>query len=57
MKHVLVTDGVGFIGSGFIRHLLPIEARVRIVNLDALAYAGSLENLKDLPAANSRSPT
>ena len=50
MKNVLVTGGAGFIGSNFVRYLLEVEARVQVVNLDALTYAGSLENLKDLPA-------
>lgn len=50
MKKVLVTGGAGFIGSNFVRYLLDAEPQVQIVNLDALTYAGSLENLKDLPA-------
>jgi dTDP-glucose 4,6-dehydratase len=49
--NVLVTGGAGFIGSNFVRHLLQTEPDVRIVNLDALTYAGSRENLKDLPGA------
>jgi dTDP-glucose 4,6-dehydratase len=49
MHNVLVTGGAGFIGSNFIRFLLNAEPEVEIVNLDALTYAGSLENLKDLP--------
>lgn len=49
MKQVLVTGGAGFIGSNFIHWLLDQDADVHIVNLDALTYAGSLENLKDLP--------
>lgn len=49
MKNVLVTGGAGFIGSNFIRYLLRTETEIRIVNLDALTYAGSLENLKDIP--------
>jgi dTDP-glucose 4,6-dehydratase len=49
MKNILVTGGAGFIGSNFIRHLLQAEADLQIINLDALTYAGSLENLKDLP--------
>ena len=50
MKNVLVTGGAGFIGSNFIRYLLRAEPEARIVNLDALTYSGSQENLKDLPA-------
>ncbi len=49
MKNVLVTGGAGFIGSNFIRYLLAREPEVLIVNLDLLTYAGSLENLRDLP--------
>lgn len=49
MHNVLVTGGAGFIGSNFVRYLLKVEPAVRIVNLDALTYAGSRENLKDLP--------
>lgn len=52
MKQVLVTGGAGFIGSNFIRHLLRERSDVHIVNLDALTYAGSLENLKDLPGSD-----
>ena len=48
MKNVLITGGAGFIGSNFVRFLLKDEPEVQIVNLDALTYAGSLENLKDL---------
>lgn len=51
MQNILVTGGAGFIGSNFVRYLLKIEPGVRIINLDALTYAGSQENLKDLPAA------
>ncbi|MBT3322763.1 MAG: dTDP-glucose 4,6-dehydratase [Anaerolineae bacterium] len=49
MKKILVTGGAGFIGSNFVRYLLKKEANIEIVNLDILAYAGSLENLKNLP--------
>lgn len=53
MKHVLVTGGAGFIGANFIHYLLQAEPDVHIINLDALTYAGSLENLKDV-AENPR---
>jgi dTDP-glucose 4,6-dehydratase len=49
MRHILVTGGAGFIGSNFVHYLLQSEPDVQIINLDALTYAGSLENLKDLP--------
>jgi dTDP-glucose 4,6-dehydratase len=50
MKHkLLVTGGAGFIGSNFIRYIQKISPEIKIVNLDLLTYAGSLENLKDLP--------
>ncbi len=49
MQNVLITGGAGFIGSNFVRYLLKAESEVQIINLDALTYAGSLENLKDLP--------
>jgi dTDP-glucose 4,6-dehydratase len=48
-KRVLVTGGAGFISSNFIRHLLnatPYE----IVSVDALTYAGNLDNLADVLA-------
>ncbi|HEY9087229.1 MAG TPA: dTDP-glucose 4,6-dehydratase [Anaerolineaceae bacterium] len=48
-KHLLVTGGAGFIGANFIHHLLSMDAEVRVTNLDALTYAGSLENLRYLP--------
>ena len=43
---LLVTGGAGFIGSNFVRYLLDAAPEVRIVNLDALTYAGNLENLE-----------
>jgi len=52
MKNVLVTGGAGFIGSNFIRYLLQVEPQVQVINLDALTYAGSLDNLRDLPDAS-----
>lgn len=49
MKNILVTGGAGFIGSNFVHYLLRTEPEVNVIVLDALTYAGSLENLKDLP--------
>ncbi|RME06984.1 MAG: dTDP-glucose 4,6-dehydratase [Anaerolineae bacterium] len=49
MRNVLVTGGAGFIGSNFVRYILQVEPQVHVVNLDALTYAGSLENLRALP--------
>jgi dTDP-glucose 4,6-dehydratase len=48
--NLLVTGGCGFIGSNFIRQRLlePGSAVKRIVNLDALTYAGNPANLADL---------
>jgi len=44
-KTVLVTGGAGFIGSNFVRHLYTKYPNYRILILDALTYAGSIENL------------
>jgi len=49
MKRVLVTGGAGFIPSNVIRHLLD-ETGHEVVSLDALTYAGNLENLADVLA-------
>ena len=48
MATLLVTGGCGFIGSNFVRHLLATDESVRVVNLDALTYAGNPANLRDL---------
>lgn len=45
---VLVTGGMGFIGSNFIRYAMSEHADWEITNLDRLTYAGNPENLKDL---------
>jgi dTDP-glucose 4,6-dehydratase len=46
-KRVLVTGGAGFIPSNFIRHLLA-KTPYDVVSLDALTYAGNVENLADV---------
>jgi len=48
-RNVLITGGAGFIGCNFVRYMLASDPNVKIVNLDMLTYAGSLENLTDLP--------
>jgi dTDP-glucose 4,6-dehydratase len=45
---VLVTGGAGFIGSNFVRRTLSTRPEIEIVVLDALTYAGSMENLEGL---------
>lgn len=45
---LLVTGGAGFIGSCFIRYMLNKYPDYKILNLDALTYAGNLENLDDV---------
>ncbi len=47
MTRVLVTGGAGFISSGVVRYLLA-ETPYEVVSLDALTYAGNLENLADV---------
>ncbi len=47
-KNILITGGAGFIGSHVVRLFVNKYPDYRIVNLDALTYAGNLENLKDI---------
>ena len=48
MKNILVTGGAGFIGSNFCRYMLDKYPECNITVLDALTYAGNLDNLSDL---------
>lgn len=48
MKRIFVTGGAGFIGSAFVRMVLAEHPDVEITDLDALTYAGNLENLAGL---------
>lgn len=46
--NILVTGGAGFIGSCFIRHILKKYKDYKVINIDALTYAGNIENLNDI---------
>ena len=49
MRTYLVTGGAGFIGSNYIHYMFKkYDKDIRIINVDALTYAGNLENLKDV---------
>ena len=50
MQSILVTGGAGFIGSNFVHMLVELRPEWRVVNLDALTYAGNLENLTAVEA-------
>ncbi len=45
---LLITGGAGFIGSCFVRHILNKYKDYQVINLDALTYAGNIENLDDV---------
>jgi dTDP-glucose 4,6-dehydratase len=47
-RHILITGGAGFIGSNFVHHWCCKYPEDRVIVLDALTYAGNLNNLQDL---------
>src|SRR5678810_928252 len=51
MKTIIITGGAGFIGSHVVRLFVTKYPDYKIINLDALTYAGNLENLKDIETA------
>lgn len=48
MNTILITGGAGFIGANFIPFFLKENPNTRVVNVDALTYAGDLENLNEV---------
>ena len=51
MKTYLVTGAAGFIGANYIKYILAKHDDIKVVILDALTYAGNLENLKDVDSS------
>ena len=54
-KDILITGGAGFIGSHVVRRFVQTYKEYHIHNLDALTYAGNLENLRDIETSENYS--
>ena len=52
-KTILITGGAGFIGSHVVRNMVNKYPNTHIVNLDALTYAGNLDNVADVASASN----
>lgn len=52
VRSLLVTGGAGFIGSNFVRYMHQKYPNIRIAVVDALTYAGSLDNLRGIDQSN-----
>ena len=50
-RTIIITGGAGFIGSHVVRLFVTQYPNYKIINLDALTYAGNLENLRDIENA------
>lgn len=53
MKNIIITGGAGFIGSHVVRLFVIKYPQYNIINLDALTYAGNLENLEDIDSRSN----
>ncbi len=49
-RNIIVTGGAGFIGSNFVHYVVDNHPGTHVTVLDALTYAGNLDNLKGIPA-------
>ena len=52
-KVIMITGGMGFIGSHVVRHFVKQYPNYLIINFDKLTYAGNVENLKDIDGSDN----